>query len=889
MPIHSCLSGIHAHSPLRWEFADSTERANASTDVNDIGKFARQLDDDSVWMLTCSSPLTWGVVGGASAYCCYFYTKCETDDLLSCKSDCGHTHDLDAITDGTTYKRVADVDAFNQITGSSIACNIDASSLGFNADQVDGKNVCDSGTDNTVLWTADQIRNAISNAITSLTFKGSVIDILDTPVGGESTGDRYGVDVGASGAWAGHPGTIAIKTPSSWDFDPPSGLLEEGVTVWNKTDDMYYLWDGAAWGSMGSVISHQALADLQGGCTGEYYHLNEAEHCSLTLGGNSTLHCHDDRYYTQTNLQTSGQACVHWDNITNVGIDFSTTSVGALCDVDLTGEACGDILSYDSTACGGNGAWVPINGAYLPLDGSDAMTGDLDMGGNSICNVAPTSISFQGGNKIVANRFDTSGIPQLCLSEMIDVEDLAPGSICQGSIICWDGTKWAIIAPGTTPPPTGTTVSVPDCTTSSLRACWPETPEAMGYGLYLDGSPLTSGLVLPTYLIQGLNPSQTYSICVQPYNYYGCGPISPPVSATTCSPPPATPISLSTSACTSSAFLFSWASGGGGPLTNYCVCRDAVACGVTGGTSMCITGLAENTSYNVYVKAIGPGGTSSNASTSGTTCYAVPGAPSGLTSLSCTTSSICIDWTAGTGTISSYCYCASGVGCWSSGVNTDANVSGLSPSTSYSLGVRSIGPGGSSGLSSITRSTCTPVTPPNTPNALGSTNVTCTDFRFTWASGGGGTTSGYCVVRDGGSQGTTTNLYMDQSGLSASTTYQMCVCAYGPGGSSSWAGPLGVTTCSPLTPLNPPTGVAACNISTSQFILYWTCGGIYDHEATTIPSSLVSIDASQDCAYISSLSAGTTYATCVRSCLDSPPPGYCNYSIWVCIDVTTCT
>lgn len=35
-------------------------------------------------------------------------------------------------------------------------------------------------------------------------------------------------------------------------------------------------------------------------------------------------HIHDDRYYTKTNLQTSGQAQVHWGNLTNIGIQSGT-------------------------------------------------------------------------------------------------------------------------------------------------------------------------------------------------------------------------------------------------------------------------------------------------------------------------------------------------------------------------------------------------------------------------------------------------------------------------------------------------------------------------------------------------------------------------------------
>ncbi len=38
----------------------------------------------------------------------------------------------------------------------------------------------------------------------------------------------------------------------------------------------------------------------------------------LTDGSDTTLHIHDNRYYTETELQTSGSASVHWDNLTNV-------------------------------------------------------------------------------------------------------------------------------------------------------------------------------------------------------------------------------------------------------------------------------------------------------------------------------------------------------------------------------------------------------------------------------------------------------------------------------------------------------------------------------------------------------------------------------------------
>lgn len=64
--------GLHAnlgtadgiHIPYAWAYAGQTEREAASGFVAaDVGKFARQLDDDSIWMLVSVTP-EWTNVGG---------------------------------------------------------------------------------------------------------------------------------------------------------------------------------------------------------------------------------------------------------------------------------------------------------------------------------------------------------------------------------------------------------------------------------------------------------------------------------------------------------------------------------------------------------------------------------------------------------------------------------------------------------------------------------------------------------------------------------------------------------------------------------------------------------------------------------------------------------
>lgn len=63
MAKHSELTSIHRI--YNWTYADETAREAATGMVPaDVGKLARQLDDDSLWMLTDDDPVTWVAIGG---------------------------------------------------------------------------------------------------------------------------------------------------------------------------------------------------------------------------------------------------------------------------------------------------------------------------------------------------------------------------------------------------------------------------------------------------------------------------------------------------------------------------------------------------------------------------------------------------------------------------------------------------------------------------------------------------------------------------------------------------------------------------------------------------------------------------------------------------------
>lgn len=66
--LHSALTGTNIHVPYRYTYADATAReAEAGATAGDVGCLALQQDDNSLWMLTDDSPLTWVAVGGGAA------------------------------------------------------------------------------------------------------------------------------------------------------------------------------------------------------------------------------------------------------------------------------------------------------------------------------------------------------------------------------------------------------------------------------------------------------------------------------------------------------------------------------------------------------------------------------------------------------------------------------------------------------------------------------------------------------------------------------------------------------------------------------------------------------------------------------------------------------
>jgi hypothetical protein len=169
------------------------------------------------------------------------------------------------------------------ITVTELATNIDASSIGFNSDKVDGRDVNDAGVSTNDIWTAAKIKSYVEGLAAGLDWQESVLDKdLNDPPATPATGDRYLVSwpaAAATGVWAGHDNEIATYNGTAWTFV----AVSEGMATWIEDEDVVYVWNGTVWAKIGTTISHDNLLNLQGGNGGtELYHLTNAQHTAIT-------------------------------------------------------------------------------------------------------------------------------------------------------------------------------------------------------------------------------------------------------------------------------------------------------------------------------------------------------------------------------------------------------------------------------------------------------------------------------------------------------------------------------------------------------------------------------------------------------------------------------
>lgn len=178
----------------------------------------------------------------------------------------GGITNLDDVADGTTYGKVLNTyldtnrpdgvyNGTGKLTGATIQSHID--------DTAKHREINDSGTATTDLWSADKIGTEIDNAIAGLDIQKDVLDIqtdatLD-PGASPTQGDRYIIT--NAGALHANFGTITgVADGDIVGFNGTTFVVSydvstegEGALVWDRDSDTFQKWDGTSWSEFGGL------------------------------------------------------------------------------------------------------------------------------------------------------------------------------------------------------------------------------------------------------------------------------------------------------------------------------------------------------------------------------------------------------------------------------------------------------------------------------------------------------------------------------------------------------------------------------------------------------------------------------------------------------------
>lgn len=120
-------------------------------------------------------------------------------------------------------------------------------------------------------------KDYVDTALQSIDWQESVLGEEAAPPGVPGAGDKYLVVAPAVGVWTWHEDDIAEwdAVGMVWDFTPP----DDGMVVWIEDDEVFKVYNGAAWVSFGSTIAHATLDSLN---TATYWHLTQVEYDAIT-------------------------------------------------------------------------------------------------------------------------------------------------------------------------------------------------------------------------------------------------------------------------------------------------------------------------------------------------------------------------------------------------------------------------------------------------------------------------------------------------------------------------------------------------------------------------------------------------------------------------------
>ena len=339
-----------------------------------------------------------------------------------------------------------------------------------------------------------------------------------------------------------------------------------------------------------------------------------------------------------------------------------------------------------------------------------------------------------------------------------------------------------------------------------------------------------------TYTFTGLSSSTAYTLYVRANNGAGNGLVASGSASTPTTP--AAPTSVTTAQNgTAGSLTLSWVapSNGGNAITGYAVSTDNFATTTAslgaGATSYVFTGLGNNTTPTLYVRAINSVGSGLVGSANNATTPTTPTAPQSITDArNGTAGSLTLSWSAPSSTggtaITGYAVSTDNFATTTGTTNSSTTnyvFTGLGNNTKPTLYVRAVN-GAGSGLIGSTNTATTPSVPA-APTVSATALTTSTGISASWTvpDAGGLTITGYqlALVSDFSSIYSTypaTTTSDTVTGLSAGTNYTIYVRAsnsigYGSGGASSAVTTLALPGTPPSVTISTPSTAGSLTLN----------------------------------------------------------------------------
>lgn len=162
-----------------------------------------------------------------------------------------------------------------------------------------------AGQLNNIYYTENEIDSLIGDYYTKTELDGGQLDNRYFTESEITTNyyDKPEIDALLTAAAFGIKGSVNTFTDLPGSEDTGSIYIVKQTV--GSDEEGFYRWNGSSWDFLANntgTTNHNDLPDLN---TGSYYHLTQTEYTDLTDGGDTTLHHHDNRYFTESEITTN--------------------------------------------------------------------------------------------------------------------------------------------------------------------------------------------------------------------------------------------------------------------------------------------------------------------------------------------------------------------------------------------------------------------------------------------------------------------------------------------------------------------------------------------------------------------------------------------------------